>query len=168
LQVASQPRLFGQSAYLDPAATPDVRQHLADWLAAKDNPFFARNFANRYWSYLLGRGLVEPIDDMRATNPPTNPALLAALAKDFADHNYDAKHLLRTIATSRVYQLSTDLAPELDKDAVFFTHHVPRRMPAECCSTRSTRSLATPRLSPASRQARGPFRCPTRLSIATS
>ena len=97
LQVASQPRLFGQTAYLDPAATPDVRQQLAEWLAAKDNPFFARNFANRYWAYLLGRGLVEPIDDMRATNPPTNPALLDALAKDFAEHNYDVKHLLRTI-----------------------------------------------------------------------
>jgi hypothetical protein len=131
MQVASQARLFGQATALDPTATPDVRQHLAEWLAAKDNPFFARNFANRYWAYLLGLGLVEPIDDMRATNPPTNPALLAALAKDFADHNYDAKHLLRTIANSRVYQLSTDLAPELDKDGTFFTHHVPQRMPAE-------------------------------------
>jgi hypothetical protein len=123
--------LFGQPTTLDPAATPDVRQHLAEWLAAKDNPFFARNFANRYWAYLMGRGLVEPIDDMRATNPPSNPALLAALAKDFADHNYDAKHLLRTIATSRVYQLGADLAPELDKDGSFFTHRAPRRMPAE-------------------------------------
>ena len=68
---------------------------------------------------------------MRATNPPTNPALLAALAKDFADHNYDARHMLRTIANSRVYQLSADLSPELDKDGAFFTHHEPRRMPAE-------------------------------------
>lgn len=131
MQVSSPPRLFGQTAALDPAATPDVRQHLAEWLAAKENPFFARNFANRYWAYLMGRGLVEPIDDMRATNPPTSPALLAALAKDFADHHYDAKHLLRTIANSRLYQLRTDLSPELDKDGAFFTHHMPRRMPAE-------------------------------------
>jgi hypothetical protein len=131
MQVASPPRLFGQATPLDPAATPDIRQHLADWLAAKDNPFFARNFANRYWAYLIGRGLVEPIDDMRATNPPTNPVLLDALAKDFADHNYDAKHLLRTIANSRVYQLQTNIAPELDKEGTLFAHHVPRRMPAE-------------------------------------
>ncbi|HEX5103677.1 MAG TPA: DUF1549 and DUF1553 domain-containing protein [Pirellulaceae bacterium] len=131
LQVASPPRLFGQTTPLDPAATPDVRQQLAEWLTAKDNPFFARNFANRYWAYLLGRGLVQPIDDMRATNPASNPALLDALSKDFAEHGYDAKHLLRTIANSRVYQLATDLAPEIDKDGALFTHHVPRRMPAE-------------------------------------
>ena len=131
LQVPSPPRLFGQGAAIDPAATPDVRQHLAEWLAAKDNPFFARNFANRYWAYLMGRGLVEPIDDMRATNPPSNPALLDALAKDFADHAFDAKHLLRTIAQSRVYQLSTDLAPEIDRDGSLFSRRSPRRMPAE-------------------------------------
>jgi hypothetical protein len=131
LQVYSPPRLFGQTTPIDPATTPDVRLQLADWLAAKDNPFFARNFANRYWAYLMGRGLVEPIDDMRATNPASHPALLAALAKDLADHNFDAKHLLRTIANSRVYQLGADLAPELDKDGSLFTHRAPRRMPAE-------------------------------------
>lgn len=131
LQVPSPPRLFGHSEPVDPAATPDVRQQLAEWLTAKDNPFFARNFANRYWSYLMGRGLVEPIDDLRATNPASHPALLAALAQDFADHGYDAKHLLRMIANSRVYQLSTELAPRLDKDGSLFTHHAPRRLPAE-------------------------------------
>jgi len=131
MQVASPPRLFGRAVELDSAATPDVRVHLADWLTAKDNPFFARNFANRYWAYLMGRGLFEPIDDMRATNPPTNPALLKALAKDFAEHGYDAKHLLRTIANSRVYQLQTNLTPEHDQAGEFFTHHPPRRMPAE-------------------------------------
>ena len=73
----------------------DRRQKLADWLTAKDNPFFARNIVNRFWGYLMGRGLVEPLDDMRATNPSTNPELLDALAKDFVEHKFDLKHLLR-------------------------------------------------------------------------
>ncbi|OAI50750.1 hypothetical protein AYO44_17540, partial [Planctomycetaceae bacterium SCGC AG-212-F19] len=74
----------------------DRRRKLAEWLTAKENPFFARNIVNRFWSYLMGRGMVEPVDDMRATNPPSNPDLLDALAKDFAEHKFDLKHLLRT------------------------------------------------------------------------
>jgi hypothetical protein len=85
----------------------DRRRKLAEWLTAKDNPFFARNIVNRFWGYTMGRGLVEPLDDMRATNPPSNPELLDALARDFADHKYDLKHLLRTILNSRAYQLSS-------------------------------------------------------------
>lgn len=131
LQVPSQPRLFGHSIWIDPATTADVRQHLADWLGQPDNPFFARNFANRYWAYLIGRGIVEPIDDMRATNPASNPALLNALAEDLIRHHFDAKHLLRTIATSRTYQLATNLTPEVDKDGTLFSYRIPRRMPAE-------------------------------------
>jgi hypothetical protein len=130
LQVASPPRLFGDATPVDPDAG-DIRQALADWITQRDNPFFARNFANRYWAYLVGRGLVEPIDDMRATNPPTNAALLDALAKDFAEHGFDAKHLIRTICTSQVYQLSTRFDDERDKDGTLFTHRMPRRMPAE-------------------------------------
>ena len=82
----------------------DRRVKLAEWLTAKDNPFFARNIVNRFWGYLMGRGLVEPLDDMRATNPSTNPELLDALAKDFAEHKFDLKHLLRTILNSRAWQ----------------------------------------------------------------
>jgi hypothetical protein len=85
----------------------DRRRKLAEWLTAKDNPFFARNIVNRFWGYTMGRGLVEPLDDMRATNPASNPELLDALAKDFIDHKYDLKHLLRTIFNSRAYQLSS-------------------------------------------------------------
>ncbi|HVX63443.1 MAG TPA: DUF1553 domain-containing protein, partial [Pirellulales bacterium] len=130
LTVAAQPRLFGES---EPAsdATGDVRQTLANWIASRENPFFARNFANRYWAYMTGRGLVEPIDDQRATNPPSNPALLDALARDFSDHGFDVKHLLRTICNSRVYQLSVELAPQRDVDGELFTHRVPRRLTAE-------------------------------------
>jgi hypothetical protein len=85
----------------------DPRQKLVDWMARPDNPFFARALCNRMWGHLLGRGLVDPVDDMRQTNPPSNPELLDALAKDFIAHKFDVKHLLRTICNSRTYQLSS-------------------------------------------------------------
>ncbi len=80
------------------------RDALAEWITAKDNPFFARAIANRVWSYFLGKGIIDPVDDIRASNPPVNPALLDALTKDVVDHNFDLQHLMRTIANSRVYQ----------------------------------------------------------------
>ncbi|MBI1901130.1 MAG: DUF1553 domain-containing protein [Planctomycetia bacterium] len=85
----------------------DRRAVLAEWLVQPDNPFFARNVVNRVWARMMGRGLVEPVDDFRDTNPPTNPELLDALAQDFVAHQYDFHHLIRTIAASRVYQLSS-------------------------------------------------------------
>lgn len=130
LTVASPPRLLGDKTEVA-GAEGDVRRQLAEWIASPENPFFARNFANRSWAHLVGRGLFEPIDDQRATNPASNPALLDALARDFAEHGFDAKHLLRTICNSRVYQLEMEVAPERDKDGALFTHRVPRRMPAE-------------------------------------
>jgi hypothetical protein len=114
-----------------PAAESDVRLRLADWIANPDNPYFARNFANRYWSYLIGRGIVEPIDDLRATNPPSNAALLDALTKDFTDHKFDVKHLVRTICRSRVYQLASERAPARDQDGSLFTHRSLKRLSAE-------------------------------------
>lgn len=128
--VASAPRLFGDK--VEPAdATSDPRLRLADWITRPDNPYFARNFANRYWAALLGRGLVEPVDDIRATNPASLPILFDRLARDFAEQHYDPKHLLRRICNSRVYQLATELNPERDIDGQLFTHRVPRRLPAE-------------------------------------
>lgn len=85
----------------------DPRHKLVDWMAQPDNPFFARALVNRMWGHLLGRGLVDPVDDMRETNPPSNPELLDALALDFIKHKFDVKHLLRTICNSRTYQLSS-------------------------------------------------------------
>jgi len=114
----------------DPDANGDRRALLADWIT-KDNILFARNIVNRYWGYLMGRGLVEPIDDQRVTNPPTNPELLDALAKDFMAHNYDLKHLIRTICNSRAYQLSSDAAKDNRNDTTFYTHYLIRRLPAE-------------------------------------
>jgi hypothetical protein len=85
----------------------DRRAHLADWLVQSENPWFSRNIANRMWAHFTGRGLVEPVDDLRATNPPTNPELLDALADHVIETGYDLKALIRTITASRVYQLSS-------------------------------------------------------------
>ncbi len=111
----------------------DRRRKLADWLTAKDNPFFARNMVNRFWGYYMGRGLVEPLDDLRATNPPTNPQLLDALAADFVKHGFDLKHLMRTIMNSRGYQLSSAVTPgnEADRANVYFTRYTVKRLTAE-------------------------------------
>jgi hypothetical protein len=87
-------------------ADEDPRHKLVDWMARPDNPFFSRALVNRLWAHLMGRGLVDPLDDMRETNPPSNPELLDALAKDFTTHKFDMKHVLRTIMNSRTYQLS--------------------------------------------------------------
>ncbi|RPI81780.1 MAG: DUF1549 domain-containing protein, partial [Planctomycetaceae bacterium] len=84
----------------------DLRQQLAQWLTSKDNPYFATSLVNRYWSYLLGRGIIDPVDDIRSSNPPSNAALLKALTDDFIAHNFDTKHLLRMIARSATYQRS--------------------------------------------------------------
>ena len=86
----------------------DRREALAQWLTSDKNPFFARAIVNRLWSYFLGRGIIEPVDDIRASNPPVNEALLAAMAKDFVDHGYDLQHVIRTIVNSRAYQASIE------------------------------------------------------------
>lgn len=109
----------------------DRRQALADWLTTPDNPYFARNIVNRYFAYLLGRGLVEPIDDLRATNPPSNAALLDALAAEFIKNKYDVKLLLRTILSSRLYQLDSQPTKANASDSRFYSHYPVKRMGAE-------------------------------------
>ena len=115
----------------DPDAEGDRRRVLADWLTSKDNRLFARNIANRYWGYMFGSGIVNPIDDQRITNPPTNGALLDALADELVKSGYDLKHLLRTICTTRTYQRSSLATPTNKVDELFFTHYLPKRLPAE-------------------------------------
>jgi hypothetical protein len=116
---------------LDVPPEQDPRQKLAEWMVKPGNPFFARALCNRMWSYLMGRGLVDPVDDMRATNPPSNPELLDALAGDFVKHKYDVKHLLRTICNSRVYQLSS-VPNEFNRDdRQNHARYYARRLPAE-------------------------------------
>jgi hypothetical protein len=111
----------------------DRRRKLADWMTSKDNPFFAKNLVNRFWGYLMGRGLVEPLDDLRDTNPACAPELLDALAKDLTAHDFDLKHLLRTIMRSRTYQLDSADTPGNAADAtnVFFTRYRTKRLTAE-------------------------------------
>jgi hypothetical protein len=109
----------------------DRRIALAGWLTSKDNMTFARSVANRYTSYLLGRGLVEPVDDMRATNPPTNPALLDALAKQFVDSKFDIKQLMRVIMVSRLYQLESQPTKSNLADERFYSYYKVKRLAAE-------------------------------------
>jgi hypothetical protein len=109
----------------------DRRIAYAEWLTSKDNPFFAKSTVNRVWSYFFGRGIIDPVDDIRASNPPANPALLDALTKDFTDHDFDLRHLMRTIAQSRTYQASISTNEWNQNDFENFSHAVPRRLSAE-------------------------------------
>ncbi len=109
----------------------DPRHRLVDWMADTKNPFFARAVANRYWAHFFGRGIVDPLDDMRVTNPPSNPALLDALARELIDSKYSLKHLVKVIVKSRTYQLSA-VPNEFNKhDKKSFARFYPRRMMAE-------------------------------------
>jgi hypothetical protein len=115
-----------------PEGSPvDRRRYFADWLTAKDNPYFARALVNRVWRNFMGRGLVEAEDDFRQTNPPTNDELLTALAQDFIDHGYDVKHLIRTIMNSAAYQRASVSVPGNAADDRFYSHYLVRRLPAE-------------------------------------
>lgn len=120
--------LDGTSMSLDD--TSDRRVHFAKWLT-KDNPLFARNIVNRVWGNFLGRGLVHPIDDVRATNPASNEELFSAVVDDFVKHGYDVKHLIRTIMNSSIYQLSSESNATNQKDDVFYSRYVVKRLPAE-------------------------------------
>lgn len=109
----------------------DPRTFLADWMARKDNPFFAHALVNRYWKHFFDRGIVEPEDDMRETNPPSNPELLNGLAKSFIDNKFDIKQLVRTICNSKTYQLSALPNDYNLKDKQNFSRYYPKRLTAE-------------------------------------
>jgi hypothetical protein len=109
----------------------DRRRALADWMTAPDNPWFARNLANRMWAHFTGRGLVEPIDDMRATNPPTNPALLDALTDHLIDSKFDAQAMIRVICGSHIYQLSSRPNATNRRDEQNYSRALFRPMDAE-------------------------------------
>ncbi len=109
----------------------DRREALAQWLTSEKNPFFARAIVNRLWSYFLGQGIIEPVDDIRASNPPINEALLQALADDFVRSGYDLQHVIRTIVNSRTYQASITPNKWNENDDRNFSHFYPRRLTAE-------------------------------------
>jgi len=113
------------------AETDDKREMLAAWLTSEENPMFAQAGANRIWSYFMGRGIIEPVDDIRTSNPPTNPELLDALTKDFVDSGFDMKHIMKTITRSRTYQQSITTNKWNQADTINFSHAVARRLTAE-------------------------------------
>lgn len=109
----------------------DPRLKLADWMSSPQNPFFAKALVNRYWKHFFSRGLIEPEDDIRDTNPPTNPALLAALEQHFITSGFDLKDLVRTITRSQAYQLSEVPNQYNIADRQNYSRYYPRRLQAE-------------------------------------
>jgi len=109
----------------------DRRVYLAKWMTSPNNPYFARSLVNRVWARFTGRGLIEPVDDLRATNPASNEPLMAALVKDFTDHHFDVRHLIRTIAVSRTYQLTSRPNDQNRKDDRHYARYIVRRLTAE-------------------------------------
>ncbi len=109
----------------------DPRTQFANWLVEGKNPFFAKAVANRYWAHFFGRGIVDPLDDMRVTNPPSNPELLDALADDLVKNKYSLKHLVATICKSRTYQLSSVPNDFNKHDKQNYARYYPKRMGAE-------------------------------------
>ena len=107
------------------------REQLAAWITSPENPYFATSFVNRLWGYLTGVGLIEPLDDIRAGNPPTNPALLEWLRNEFVASDFDIRQLTRQICKSRVYQLSIATNEFNSDDRTNYSHALPRRLPAE-------------------------------------
>jgi hypothetical protein len=140
-EVAAQARHSTTGATLTPKfldaqsikveANQDARALLADWVTRKDNPFLARAAVNRFWSHLFGRGIIDPVDDIRSSNPPSNGPLLDALTKDFVEHKFDVRHILRTMLNSRTYQLSARTNKSNAGDTANFSHALPRRLSAE-------------------------------------
>ncbi len=128
-QVQKPRFLGGQEVDLPPGT--DRREAYAQWLTSPENPYFARSLTNRIWSYFFHRGIIDPVDDVRTTNPPINPELLDALTKDFVAHKFDVRHLMRTIVTSRTYQRSSIPNETNAHDDLNFSRFVPRRLSAE-------------------------------------
>lgn len=116
--------------FLSPESV-DGRQQLADWLTARNNPYFAKAIVNRLWKYMMGRGLVEPVDDFRATNPATHPVLLSQLADDFVANGYDLRHTLRLIANSTTYARSANATAVNKDDDRFYSHSIRRSLQPE-------------------------------------
>ncbi len=112
-------------------ADQDPRLSLADWMQSKDNPFFAKALVNRYWKHFFSRGLIEPEDDIRDTNPPTNPELLAALETHFIQSGFDLKELVRTITRSNAYQLDSVPNDYNLADRQNYSRFYPKRLKAE-------------------------------------
>jgi len=122
---------FPYSVRLDATTPPTRREQVAKWVTSGQNQYFAKSYVNRIWSYLLGVGLIEPVDDIRAGNPPTNPALLDALTEDFIKSGFNTQKLIKTICKSRTYQLSLSTNKWNKDDEINYSHALARRLTAE-------------------------------------
>ena len=121
--------LDGQAIASD--STEDRREALADWLTSPENPYFTRSIANRVWANFFGRGIVEPVDDLRTSNPASNEPLLHAISEHLAKNNYDLKSLMRLILRSETYRRSSTPLPENEGDQKYYSRYYPRRLMAE-------------------------------------
>jgi hypothetical protein len=129
--VVMKPKALGGPVY-DDATTPEERRvRMASWLTGPENPFFAKSMVNRVWFHLMGRGIVEPVDDFRDSNPACNDELIDGLAADFVKSGYSLKSLIRTIANSRTYQLSAKTTNLNAADNIYFSHAFTKLLPAE-------------------------------------
>jgi hypothetical protein len=126
----AKPRFLGERGDCD-TSNEDELTALAKWVTSPNNPFFAKAQANRIWYHLFGRGIVEPLDDFRASNPPSHPELLEALASDLVNHGFDLRQLVRVIMNSRTYQLSSTPNETNASDDANFSHSLVRRLSAE-------------------------------------
>ncbi|MCX7700282.1 MAG: DUF1549 and DUF1553 domain-containing protein, partial [Gemmataceae bacterium] len=136
------PRLPGSARSAN--ANEDRLAVWADWVTSADNPYFARVQANRVWARLMGRGLVDPVDDFRVTNPPSHPALLDELAADFVASGFDLRSLVRRIVTSSAYQLGDEPNDTNADDEMNFSRALPRRLPAEVVLDAIAQALDVP------------------------
>ena len=125
------PSFHSTCDYSKPVPGTARRADLSAWLTAKDNPYFAKSYVNRLWGYLFGVGIIEPLDDIRAGNPATNPELLDYLTKEFIRSNFDVQGIMRSICKSRTYQLSIETNKWNVDDKVNYAHATARRLPAE-------------------------------------
>jgi hypothetical protein len=124
-----QPKFLG--AEFPEVKNKDRREVLAKWIASPENPYFAKNLANIVWAHFLGRGIIDPVDDVRISNPSVNPELLDTLGSKFTEYHYDFKRLVRDICTSRTYQLATEANETNASDERNFSHGAIRRVRAE-------------------------------------
>jgi hypothetical protein len=126
-----QPPAPLDGAVVDPESTRDRREELANWLTSKDNKLFSRAIANRVWAAFFGRGLVDPVDDLRSSNPASNEPLLDAISDYLVQHDFDLKALMRVILQSETYQRSSEVLPANRGDSKYFARYYPRRLMAE-------------------------------------
>jgi hypothetical protein len=126
------------------APAEDPRRALVDWMTSPTNEYFSGSIMNRLWKHYLGAGLVEPVDDLRPSNPPSNPALWTFLREEFVRSGYHLRHMMRLIMTSRAYQLSSETRPDNEMDRRFHSHYLARRLPAEVLLDAVSRATGVP------------------------